>query len=75
MSEGALTWSDLDDGNRSNFERGKVAALFQNFEASRRNGIYDREACYPVLRASARLHDIRDRLDTQAPHAPARTAF
>ena len=70
VSEGALTESYLDDGNRKHFDNGRIASLFPDFESERANGRYDRDACYPVLRGGMKLDAIRARLGRIAADSP-----
>ena len=67
VSEGAVTESYLDDGNRHLFDNAKVAALVVDFEARRGNGRYAAAACAPVLaEGDAALDVIRARLAARA---------
>lgn len=66
LAEGAAAESYLDDGNRKHFDNGAIASLFQDFASERGNGVYDREACYPVLREGEGLAAIRARLAARA---------
>ena len=66
LAEGAPAESYLDDGNRKHFDNGAIATLFKDFASERANGVYDREACYPVLRGGEALEAIRARLTTRA---------
>ena len=73
VSEGAVTETYLDDGNRHLFDNAKVAALVVDFEAHRANGNYRAGACAPVLaEGDAALDVIRARIATRAA-APRRS--
>ena len=74
MAEGAAAESYLDDGNRKHFDNGAIAMLFKDFASERENGIYDREACYPVLRGGAKLDAIRAKLAQPMPAQGSRSA-
>jgi Ca2+-binding RTX toxin-like protein len=49
VSDGAVTESYFDDGNRHFFDNATVAALAVDFEALRGNGRYAEAACAPVV--------------------------
>jgi hypothetical protein len=66
VSEGAVTETYFDDGNRHLFDNAKVAALAVDFEAMRGNGRYLEAACAPVVTDGDRvLATIRARLRTR----------
>jgi Ca2+-binding RTX toxin-like protein len=72
VSEGAVTETYFDDGNRHLFDNAKVAALVVDFEAMRSNGRYRAAACAPVLdEGDAALDGIRARIAARADQ-PAR---
>jgi hypothetical protein len=67
VSEGAVTETYFDDGNRHLFDNAKVAALAVDFEAMRGNGRYATAACAPlVAQGDAPLETIRARLAARA---------
>lgn len=66
LAEGAAAESYLDDGNRKHFDNGGIAMLFKDFASERANGVYDRTACYPVLRQGPALEAIRAKLDQRS---------
>lgn len=66
IAEGAAAESYLDDGNRKHFDNGAIATLFKDFASERTNGVYEREACYPVLRGGEKLEAVRAKLATLA---------
>ncbi len=70
VSEGAVTESYLDDGNRKQFDNFGITTLFKDFASERANGRYKAKACRPVLEEGEMLDRIRARLATMA--APAR---
>ena len=76
VSEGAVTETYFDDGNRHLFDNTKVAALVVDFEAMRGNGRYATAACAPVVSADDDvLKTIRARLTARtAKIASARQA-
>ena len=64
ISEGAVSETYFDDGNRHLFDNAGVAALVVDFEAWRGNGRYAAAACAPVLaEGDPALARIRARLD------------
>ena len=67
VSEGAVTETYFDDGNRHLFDNAKVAALVVDFEAMRGNGRYLEAACAPVVAEGDRALDaIRARIAGRA---------
>ena len=67
VSDGAVTETYFDDGNRHLFDNAKVAALVVDFAAMRGNGRYADAACAPVLEEGApALERIRARLGARA---------
>lgn len=66
VSEGAVSESYLDDGNRAQFDNGSVAMLFKDFAAERGNGRYRAQACAPVLEEGPALARIRARIAARA---------
>jgi len=73
VSEGAVTESYFDDGNRHLFDNAGIAAFAVDFAAHRPNGRYAGAACAPVAaEGDAVLERIRARL---AARAPARRAM
>ena len=72
VSEGAVTESYFDDGNRHLFDNAGIAAIAIDFAAHRPNGRYADAACAPQLHeGDAALERIRARL---AYRVPARRA-
>ena len=68
VSEGAVTETYFDDGNRHLFDNAKVAALVVDFEARRGNGRYAEAACAPlVAEGDAALVAIRARIAARVP--------
>jgi hypothetical protein len=67
VSEGVVSESYFDDGNRQNFDNYGVAALVKDFESHRANGCYRQNACAPLIdEDSAALTRIRIRLASRA---------
>lgn len=66
VSDGAVSESYLDDGNRQNFDNHAITALVKDFESHRANGRYREAACAPVLEGGLALQRIRDRLSARA---------
>lgn len=67
VSEGALTESYLDDGNRHLFDNAAIAAIAVDFAALRGNGLYAAQACRPLLAVGdTLLAEIRARLAARA---------
>jgi hypothetical protein len=67
VSEGAVTETYFDDGNRHLFDNAKVAALVVDFAAMRGNGRYLEAACAPVVtEGDAVLATIRARIAARA---------
>ncbi len=66
VSDGAVTESYLDDGNRSLFDNASVARIAVDFEMHRGNGTYAGAACAPVMSAGPRLDRILSRMAQQA---------
>lgn len=72
VSEGAVTESYFDDGNRHLFDNAGIAAFAVDFAAHRPNGRYAAAACAPVVaKDDAALERIRARI---AGRVPARRA-
>jgi hypothetical protein len=72
VSDGALTESYLDDGNRTVFEAPGAVPIDADFAARRAAGQHA-AACAPALaEGDALLHAIRMRLGTRAGHLQAR---
>jgi hypothetical protein len=70
VSEGAVTETYFDDGNRHLFDNAKVAALVVDFEAMRGNGRYAEAACAPLVgEDDAALLAIRARIAARVPAA------
>lgn len=63
VSDGAVTESYFDDGNRQRFDNLDVTVLFGDFAAGAR---YDVEACRPVLRDGPLLDALRARIALRA---------
>ena len=76
VSEGAVSESYLDDGNRKQFDNFGITTLFKDFAAERANGRYKAQACRPVLEEGPALERIRARIAARAsvPAATRRTA-
>jgi hypothetical protein len=73
VSEGAVTETYFDDGNRHLFDNTKVAALVVDFAAKRGNGSYAAAACAPlVAEGSPALATIRARVTARLDAAPRR---
>jgi Ca2+-binding RTX toxin-like protein len=71
LSEGAVTESYLDDGNRHLFDNGAVTALSADFAALRGNGIYAAKACAPLVEeGDVALARIRARIASRAGMQP-----
>lgn len=67
VSEGAVSESYLDDGNRKQFDNYGITTLFKDFAAERANGRYKAQACRPVLEEGDEALDrIRARLSARA---------
>ncbi|MBR0651859.1 hypothetical protein GXW78_19470 [Roseomonas terrae] len=69
VSDGALSESYVDDGNRALFDNGTVVALSVDFEAHRANGRYAMQACAPIATEGPALRAIRQRLAQRAGEA------
>lgn len=68
VSEGAVTESYLDDGNRHLFDNVGLAAIAVDFAAHRSNGRYARAACAPLMReGEVALAHLRARLEQRVP--------
>jgi hypothetical protein len=73
VSDGALTESYLDDGNRHLFEAPGIVPLAPDFATGRPAGCAGQEPCAPVLaEGDEALQAIRIRLGTRAGHLQAR---
>lgn len=73
VSDGALTESYLDDGNRFLFEVPGIVPMVPDFAVARADGRHAVAACAPVLaEGDAALLPIRMRLGTRAGHLQAR---
>lgn len=66
VSEGTLTESYLDDGNRRHFDNGAVATLFKDFASERGNGRYEAACCLPMLREGMALATLSGRIAARA---------
>ena len=67
VSEGAVSESYLDDGNRKQFDNYGITTLFKDFASERANGRYAAQACRPVLEEGSEVLDrIRARLAARA---------
>lgn len=62
VSEGAVSESYFDDGNRQVFDNHAVTALVKDFAAGRQNGRYRTAACAPVVEDGPALERIRARI-------------
>ena len=68
VSEGAVTESYFDDGNRHLFDNAGLTAFAIDFAAHRPNGRYAQGACAPVVaEGDAALEQIRARLAARVP--------
>jgi hypothetical protein len=68
VSEGAVTESYFDDGNRHLFDNAGIAAFAVDFAAHRPNGRYAEAACAPlVAEGDAALDRIRARVAARVP--------
>jgi len=68
VSDGAVSESYFDDGNRHLFGNATLATPFLDFGARRTGGDYARRACAPVLaEGSTRLLALRERLARNRP--------
>lgn len=70
VSDGAVTESYLDNGNRHNFDNHSVTAMVKDFGTPQRDAPAGR-GCLPVLREGAALDRIRARLGARAMAAEA----
>jgi hypothetical protein len=70
VSEGAVSESYFDDGNRQNFDNHAITALVKDFESHRANGHYRQAACAPVLDHGSALERVRLRLAMRVNHGP-----
>ncbi|MEO3471115.1 Hint domain-containing protein [Roseomonas sp. CAU 1739] len=66
VSEGAVTESYFDDGNRKHFDNYGITTLFKDFESERHNGRYAANTCYPLLQDGPGLDRIRARVAARA---------
>ena len=66
VSEGAVSESYFDDGNRKHFDNYGITTLFKDFASERSNGRYAEAACYPLLENGEALERIRARLAARA---------
>ena len=66
VSEGAVSESYFDDGNRKHFDNYGITTLFKDFASERSNGRYAEAACYPLLEGGEALERIRTRLAARA---------
>ncbi|HWT09088.1 MAG TPA: Hint domain-containing protein [Roseomonas sp.] len=71
VSEGAVSESYFDDGNRNQFDNYGITTLFKDFESQRGNGQYAANACQPVIQAGPALDRIRARIAARDVTAPA----
>ncbi len=67
VSEGAVTETYFDDGNRHLFDNTKVAALVVDFEAMRGNGRYAAAACARSWRRTTRCSRPSGRASRRGP--------
>lgn len=70
VSEGAVSESYFDDGNRKHFDNYGITTLFKDFESERGNGRYAANACRPLIREGEHLQRIRARIAERAAAAP-----
>ncbi len=71
VSEGAVSESYFDDGNRNQFDNYGITTLFKDFESQRGNGQYAANACQPVIQPGPALDRIRARIAARDVTAPA----
>lgn len=71
VSEGATSESYFDDGNRNQFDNYGITTLFKDFGSERRNGLYAKNACHPVLEEGPALTRIQVRLAERAAQVAA----
>jgi hypothetical protein len=68
VSEGAVTESYLDDGNRHLFDNAGLTMIAVDFAAHRSNGRYASAACAPLMReGEVALANLRTRLEQRVP--------
>jgi hypothetical protein len=70
VSEGAVSESYFDDGNRHFFDNHAVTALVKDFASERANGRYRAAACAPVVEDGPALERIRLGLAARAGAGP-----
>ncbi|WP_305800008.1 Hint domain-containing protein [Roseomonas sp. CECT 9278] len=66
VSEGAISESYFDDGNRTQFDNHGVTAFFRDFESNRDTGHYAAAVRFPLILDGALLDRIRLRLAVRA---------
>ena len=71
VSEGAVSESYFDDGNRNQFDNYGITTLFKDFESQRGNGQYAANACQPVIQPGPALDRIRARIAARDVTVPA----
>lgn len=71
VSEGAVSESYFDDGNRKHFDNYGITTLFKDFESERGNGRYAANACRPLIQQGEQLQRIRARIAERVEAAPA----
>jgi hypothetical protein len=77
VSDGAISESYFDDGNRKHFDNHAVTTLVKDFASERANNRYAEHACRPVLEAGPvlqRIHLHLARLAAEAEAAERHTA-
>ncbi|GGJ03800.1 Hint domain-containing protein [Neoroseomonas lacus] len=66
VSEGVVSESYFDDGNRQLFDNRGATVLVKDFVTARQSGRYDDTACAPVLRGGVALDRLRARIAERA---------
>jgi len=72
VSEGAVSESYFDDGNRKHFDNYGITTLFKDFASERGNRRYAEAACYKLLEEGPALDRIRERIAARADRQAAR---
>lgn len=74
VSDGAISESYFDDGNRASFDNFSVARMIKDFESERGNGRYAEAACRPLMQEGPALTALRMRIAGRlAPAAATRS--
>lgn len=73
ISEGAISESYYDDGNRTFFDNHAVTALLKDYAVARRTGRYAQAACRPLVQDGPALERIRAKIALRVmPSRPTR---